>query len=124
MGGVGFTLKLDPALVAFDPTDADGNGLPEAVQVNVQGNLLSMAIWNADTSELQVAVSGIDLPMAAFGDGAVVTINLTGVADGAFSPQLTSVSVGSVDGFDIPASTKSLVDMSGWNRIMLPTISK
>lgn len=124
ISALAFTFKFDPALVSFNPADADGDGLPDALRFNVQGNLLRVAVYNEAKHELQVAVAGMSYPLTSFKDGPMVTVSLTGAADGKVSPLLKGVSAGSVEGLDVPVLVKSGGVTSGTTRVLLPTVNR
>ncbi|MEM7111123.1 MAG: cadherin domain-containing protein [Chloroflexota bacterium] len=76
-----FSLVLDPQAVAFDATDADGDGVPDAVVVNVPAHLSRIVIWDAERSELHVAIFGISAELATLEDGALATVRLDAAAE-------------------------------------------
>ena len=123
VGGIGFSLFLDPTKVQFDPTDADADGLPDAVTVNVQGNLIKMAQWDVETHMLQVAVAGISLPLSPFGDGPVVTLALKSVDGSAPVLNVVSATAGDVNGFDVPVQIEGRDPIVEMIKLFLPAIS-
>ncbi len=122
VGAVGFSLFLDPAKVKFDPTDADADGMPDAVTINLPGGLLKMATWDTASSILQVAVAGISLPIAPIADGPVATILVTSI-DGSNAAQLMDGSAGDVEGFSVPMKLDWQDPIGTMMHLFLPTIT-
>jgi hypothetical protein len=96
-----FALKLGDA--AFDATDANGDGLPDAVTLNVPAGVTKAVIWNAQARRLEVALYGASLPLPTFSDGVLVTVTVDGVA----TPTLTQVSLSDTNGNDSLAPTRT-----------------
>jgi hypothetical protein len=96
-----FALKLGDA--AFDATDANGDGLPDAVTLNVPAGVTKAVIWNAQARRLEVALYGASLPLPTFSDGVLVTVTVDGVA----TPTLTQVSLSDTNGNDLLAPTRT-----------------
>jgi hypothetical protein len=84
-----FALKLGDA--AFDATDANGDGLPDAVTLNVPAGVTKAVIY------------GASLPLPTFSDGVLVTVTVDGVA----TPTLTQVSLSDTNGNDLLAPTRT-----------------
>ncbi len=59
-----FALAYDPAVAGIDPTDADGNGIPDAVALNLPNEFQAGVILNNHTGLLQVMVADGAAPLA------------------------------------------------------------
>ncbi len=123
IGAVGFTLKLDPNVV-FDATDADGDGLADAVQFNVGQNLLRWAVYDEGKHELQIAIAGVMLPMTPFADGTLLTVTLKTLVAGDASATFDNASAGSVEGYGIPVLTEAESAAGSQFQMFLPSVLK
>ena len=96
-----FTLSFDGAAASFDPTDSDGDGVPDAITLNIPASMAKTVIFNAATSRIQVAVYGTSVPMPLLSDGALATIELE-LKGGTSALTLTQGSLGNDAGQSIP----------------------
>lgn len=71
-----FALKFDPAHLIFDPTDLDGDRVPDAVQFSVPAGLNTSIRYNPSESRIEIAIFGLNLPMPLLEDGTLATITL------------------------------------------------
>lgn len=102
-------LELDASKVSVDPTDSDGDGVPDAVTINAPAGMSKSASWNAAESRLEVALFGTALPLPTLADGSLLTVTLTvaeGAAAGATPLQLQLVSLGDPEGQDVQVTTQ------------------
>ena len=119
-----FVLTFDSAAASFDPTDSDGNGIPDAVTLNVPASMAATVIYDADASRIQVAVYGTTLPMPVLSDGVLATIELQ-VTAGTSDLTLTQASLGSDAGQSIPVVVDSdTVPTTGNGALFLPLLSQ
>ena len=100
VAGVAFALELGNS--AFDATDANGDGLPDAVTLNVPAGVTKSVVWNAQARRLEVALYGVSLPLPTLSDGVLATVTV----DGAATPTLTLVSLSDTNGNDLLTSTR------------------
>jgi hypothetical protein len=131
-----FTLAFDPALLHFDPTDADGDGVPDALTFNVPADFVK-SVTVAGPGRIQIVLADLALPLATLPDGLLATLNVTTdpAADGktaeiAFATD-AAPSLGADSGVDVPvlvdggsvviSATPSERNSS---RILLPTVYK
>jgi len=70
-----FALVVDPSKLSFDTTDADADGIPDAVKLNVPSSMSKSVTWNAAQSRLEVALFGASLPLPTLSDGPLATVN-------------------------------------------------
>ncbi|MEM7537787.1 MAG: cadherin domain-containing protein [Chloroflexota bacterium] len=135
IGAIGFSLDFDNSQFRFDETDADGNGLPDAVRFNVSNQLTQFAQFNADTNQVDIAVYGLSLPLKAMSDGVMATVELHLLDDVVASSdtQITLVngSAGTTGGHDVMVDlVGGLVNTNGVsgtdqvNRVFLPLLLK
>lgn len=99
-----FALHLDPQVVSLDPTDSDGDGVPDAVMVNAPAGMSRSVTWNEAAQRLEVALFGVAFPLPTLADGALVTVTLAvdAAAPAGSSPlTLEQVSLGDANGQDI-----------------------
>ena len=88
--------------VPFDATDANGDGVPDAVALTIPAGFSQSVRWNAAAQRLEVALYGSSLPMPTLPDGVLATVMVDGVA----APTLTQVSLSDADGNDLLAPTR------------------
>ena len=105
-----FALVIDPSQLGFDATDANGDGLPDAVQLTVPAGMSKSVQWNAAQNRLEVAVFGASLPLPTLGEGVLATVNLQVAATAA--PGVTTLgvalaSLGDTEGQDLAVAPTS-----------------
>lgn len=98
VAAVAFALELGNS--AFDPTDANGDGIPDAVTLNVPAGVTKSVIWNAAAKRLEVVLYGASLPLPTLADGLLATVTISGGA----TPTLSQVSLSDADGNDLLAA--------------------
>ena len=76
-----FTLTYDPQQVAFDSSDADGDGLPDAVVFTTNPALKRSVSVDAASGRIKIAVYGLSLPLPTLDDGLLATVRLQPLAD-------------------------------------------
>ncbi|MFN8494188.1 MAG: cadherin domain-containing protein [Caldilineaceae bacterium] len=101
-----FALNLDPATLHFATTDADGDGVPDAIALNVPASMNKVVTWNATLHRLEVAVFGMSLPLPTLSDGALATVTVQVAATAPASTPLTLdlVTMSDPDGNDLPST--------------------
>lgn len=77
-----FSLNYDPAVLRFDPTDGDGNGLPDAIQLTLPPDFTPIITFAADDAdgELDVAIFDAVPPFAALPDANLMYVAFTPLA--------------------------------------------
>jgi VCBS repeat-containing protein len=110
-----FSLNLGGA--AFDATDANGDGIPDAVSVNLPGDVQAMAFYDpADVgSELDLVLFSDSL--TPFPDGELLAVTLTGAETLTFSAD-SAASLGGADGSSVPVLAQDGVTAE--RKIFLP----
>jgi len=96
-------LTVDPSQLSFDATDADADGVPDAVVLNIPASMSKSVTWNAAQSRLEVAVFGTALPLPTLSDGALATVNfqVAATATGASELGLQLVTLSDPEGQDL-----------------------
>jgi uncharacterized repeat protein (TIGR01451 family) len=99
-----FTITYDPALLHLDASDANGDGLPDALHFSVPGDFVKSAKLTAP-GRIQVLLADMALPLATLPDGVLATLHLT--ADAAADGQTAAIgfaapSLGSASGRRVP----------------------
>jgi len=119
-----FSVKIDATQLQLDPTDADQDGVPDAVSLHVPTGMLKMVLYDAVQGQIHIMLSGVALPMPLLADGKIASIQLTGSAQATGTPtplMLTDVSLGDAEGNTVPAEVQ-LLSASG--RLFLPLITQ
>ena len=108
IAAVTFALALDPAVLHFDTTDADEDGVPDAITLNTPASMLKSVSWNPEANLLEVALFGLSLPLPTLTDGPLAAITVTVAADTTATTiplVLSLVSLGDSDGNDVLVTT-------------------
>lgn len=72
-----FTLDLDPTRLAFDPTDSNGDAIPDAITFAVPAGFAPKVTYDATRRQLRFVVADLTPPLATLPDGLVATVALT-----------------------------------------------
>ncbi len=105
-----FTLTYDPQQAAFDSSDADGDGLPDAVVFATNAGLKRSVSVDAASGRIKIAVYGLSLPLPTIDDGLLATVHLQPLGD----QPLTGLSlVDAALGSDAGRNTPVEVQVSG-----------
>lgn len=125
-----FAVEFDNTALSFDTSDADGNGVPDAVQFNVPNGLMTSANYNAAESRVEIIITGLVPPFPLLSDGTIATVSLTVNSDadaGASAVTLSNSSLGSDAGASIPMEIDDgAIDIAGQateHAFYLPLIS-
>jgi hypothetical protein len=105
-----FALVFDSSKVGFDATDADSDGVPDAVQLTVPAGMSKSVQWNAAQSRLEVALFGASLPLPTLNAGVLATVNVQVAATatpGVTDLGVTLASLGDTEGQDLAVAPTS-----------------
>lgn len=72
-----FALDLDPARLSFDPTDSNGDAIPDAITFTVPDGFAPQVIYDAAHHQLRFVVADLTPPLATLPDGLLATVTLT-----------------------------------------------
>lgn len=100
-----FALRLNPAVLHFATTDADQDGVPDAITLKTPAGMSKSATWNPTAKRLEVAVFGMSLPLPTLTDGTLATVSIAVANDTTASSTplaLDLVSFSDSDGNDLP----------------------
>ncbi|MBS1252927.1 MAG: hypothetical protein MAG451_01970 [Anaerolineales bacterium] len=119
-----FSVDYDEDWLSFDPTDRDGNGIPDGVILNLPGAFDARVTFNANDTdgELDIFIADITPPLSAVADGIVgfVTLNVdhsraTALRSLRFSIE-PAASFGSTLGLSVPGTA---TPTAGQHRLFL-----
>ncbi|MEZ4711444.1 MAG: Ig-like domain-containing protein [Caldilineaceae bacterium] len=122
-----FALALDTSKVTFDATDANEDGVPDAITFNAPASMTKSVTWNAEQSRIEVALFGATLPLPTLSDGvlATVTLDVAGNASGDAPLTLDLVSLGDDRGADVEVNdVDGLLRIGGNGDIYLPIVTR
>lgn len=123
-----FALDFNDAEVSFDTTDADNDGIPDAVHLKTPSNLQAIVAYNADESRIEIVVMSLMSPFPLLPDGTVATVSLTvkeDISATASTIALVNSSLGSDEGQSVPLEVTDgaiQVVTQPASRILLPLI--
>lgn len=123
-------LEIDEAQVAFDAADNNGDGLPDGVQIVLDGGFQAMAVYKAGLLNLVI----FSPELKALADGTVATLSLAVASGNSDSPAVRfsasqPASAGGVDGATVPVQIDNDA-VGGVNqpaqqlRLFLPTVGR
>ncbi len=107
-----FSIDYDETCLAFDPTDADADGLPDAIAFSVPAAFDVTVFTDLGDTDGEIDVAVFDLPpIATLPDGLLATLTLDTLCDPAPDPGLQApvlfsldppASFGDTEGGDVP----------------------
>jgi hypothetical protein len=98
---VAAVFSLDLGGVAFDATDANADGLPDAVSVNLPDDVQVMALYDAADVGGELDLVLFSDSLTPFPDGELLAVTLTGAGMVTFSAD-SAASLGAADGSSVP----------------------
>lgn len=130
IASLAFSLDFDETRFSFDPTDADQDGIPDAVHFTLPPGFTPIVAYDlADTDgELDVVVADVTAPLQALPDGVVAEVTLTMTAPtntdapGASFSQSPPASFGNTTGQSVPGSTTNGVMPIHPSTLYLPQV--
>jgi uncharacterized repeat protein (TIGR01451 family) len=107
-----FSVDFDESCLSFDPTDGDGNGIPDTITFATPAELQAvvMADLSDNDGELDFFIADTGLPLSALPDGALATIRFTTTCLPSVAPLQVNV------GF----STAPKASFSDFNGVSIP----
>jgi hypothetical protein len=112
VSSVAFSIDYDETRLTLNPTDADADGLPDALRLTAPESFELVATFDAsDTDgEIDIFIGDITSPLAALPDDAIlsVTLDLVGQPTGTAAVNVAAappVSFGTLQGASAPGSS-------------------
>ena len=121
IAAAGFTIDYDAASLRFDTSDVNGDGLPDALALNVPAGVQAWA--QVSDGKIQVAVAGLTLPLSTLADGTLATATFT-VADSGGAVRLTNASLGDTNGASVAVATADGMVGKVMRSYFLPLVAK
>lgn len=105
-----FTLDFEPTLLHFDPTDRNGDNLPDAITFALPAGVIPKVTVAANTGQLQFVLADWMPPLTPLPDSELAVIHLTAQATQPASTTVAFIanppaSLGSVLGQSLPVAT-------------------
>ncbi|RIK34234.1 MAG: hypothetical protein DCC55_33475, partial [Chloroflexi bacterium] len=124
-----FAMSFDESQLTFDATDADGDGVPDAVTFHTPPGMVKMVNYNRSAGRLEFALYAVTVPMPTLADGplATVTVQVNGQASADEIPiDLLRGSLGNDEGRSVPVEVSSgSVQLAQLNwRLFLPMLQR
>lgn len=127
VASLALAVKVDTAQFALDPTDADEDGIPDAVTLNAPTGMLRMAFYDPAAGEIQIVLAGMVMPLPVLEDGIVANIQLVGkpgATGSAAAVALENVSLGDTEGGALPVQVELVAPEGSQPRIFLPFVNR
>jgi hypothetical protein len=123
--GAAFSLTYDPAQLAIDPTDADQDGIPDAIVLNGPADYLKLAQVSFLNDQVDFALVDTTAPLSAIGDGVLATVRFTKVGAGDPKITLTNASVGDGNASTLPVVVEYGQGLAqAVQRLFLPAVTR
>jgi hypothetical protein len=121
--GAALSLTYDPAQLAIDPTDADQDGIPDAIVINGPADYLKLAQVSFLNDQVDFALVDTTAPLGAIGDGVLATVRFTKIGAGEPKVTVTNLSIGDSTATTVPAVVEYTEGLAqAITRLFLPTV--
>jgi hypothetical protein len=130
VGAAVYVLRYDQAALRLDPTDANGDGVPDVIHLVAPAGFAVAAQVDEAAGVIKFYMADIAAPIAALSDGVLTTVRFQQLdaqkATGLTFSDAVRASLGSVDGVSLAVETiVAGPDAGSLNqRIYLPTIQR
>ncbi|MCB9151838.1 MAG: hypothetical protein H6641_24035 [Caldilineaceae bacterium] len=121
IAAAGFTIEYDAASRTFDTTDADGDGIPDALALDLPEGV--QAWVQAEAGAIQIAVAAVNLSLPTLGDGDLATVTF-GVTGSRGLVSLSNASLGDVTGRSVVVEIISNEVNNQTRNVFLPLLVK
>lgn len=111
IAGAAFTLEFDASQLTLDGTDADGDGIADAIHFNVPASLMRSVQVNEAGNRIDFAIADLSLPLQQLSDGPIVTVHLTvnqATTKTGLTIDLSNASLGNLQGRNVPVLVEVL----------------
>ena len=123
--GAAFSLSYDPAQMTIDPTDADQDGIPDAITINGPADFLKLAQVSFLNDQVDFALVDTTAPLSTIGDGVLATVRFTKIGAGEPKVTVTNVSVGDSAATTMPVVVEYGQDVDqAIQRLFLPAVTR
>lgn len=127
-----FAITYDSTVLTFDPTDADSDGIPDALNLALPADMSAIVIPDVANERILVAVFGTALPLPTLEDDTLATVSFTikgSVAQKNTALNFSQVTLGSDEATDVGVTTEStmitVIDgQTLLNELFLPFIAR
>ncbi|MCB0062144.1 MAG: hypothetical protein KDE19_08520, partial [Caldilineaceae bacterium] len=116
-----FTIAYDSSQLTFDPTDGDGDGIPDALTFALPAGVQTWV--RVEEGAIRIALAGLRLPLPHLADGTPVTVTFQVNATGS-TVTLRDASFGDAQGNPLPAITQDGSVGSQAIQLFLPLITR
>ena len=123
--GAAFSLVYDPAQMVIDPTDANQDGIPDAIVIEGPAEFLKLAQVSYLNDQVDFALVDTTAPLSTLADGLLVNVRFTRISAG--TPKLTvaNVSVGNDTAVTMPVEVEYGQGLAqAVSRVFLPTVRR
>lgn len=108
INAMAFSVDFDESLLTFDPTDNNGDGIPDAISFNLPAGFSPSVSFDASDTDGEIDIAIFSLNPTPLTDGTIASITFTtgNVGNAAVNFSLDPpVSFGGTDGSDVPGTT-------------------
>lgn len=126
IAGAAFRINFDAQQVAVNPTDANHDGIPDAIRFNVPVDLMRSVKVGEDGASIDIAVADLSLPLFELPDNVLVKVAVTVKPSGAAIPLqigLNNASLGNTNGMNVPVDVE-VVGQAMESRLYLPVLRR
>lgn len=116
-----FTISYDVTSLRFDAADANGDGLPDALDLNLPAGVQAWA--QVRDGQIQVVVAGLSLPLSTLPNGVLATATFS-VTGSSSTVRLTNASLGDANGAEVSVTTTDGTVGAGNRSIFLPLVTR
>jgi hypothetical protein len=126
IAGAAFRVNLDAQQASIDPTDANNDGIPDAISFNVPVDLMRSVKLSDDGASVDIAIADLSLPLAELSNDVLVKVTVTIKTAGAAIPlqvSLNNASLGNTSGRNVPVDVE-VAGQSAENNLYMPVLRR